>query len=284
MPTTSDQPIETRELVTDGHSSAGRSSVISSAVRNPLLGVLGLLLSLGLWHVLTLGHGTGEVPGPILTVDGLAELIAAGVLIDNILASIFRVAWGFSMAAVVGIPLGMLGGWVPALKAFMNPVVQLMRPISPIAWLPIAVLMFGGQSMAADKSAAFLIFLASLFPIITATTSAVAGIETKYIRSARNFGVDGIGLVRRVILPAALPQILTGLRLALGIAWVVVVAAEMLGVQQGLGYQVLDARNALRYDFVTGAMVVIGLIGLGLDWGMSSLEAAALARRGMVRR
>ncbi|MBK6942283.1 MAG: ABC transporter permease [Planctomycetes bacterium] len=239
------------------------------------------------WHLVTLHNKISDIPTPMQTWAALAEILEQGVLWKNVVASVFRVAWGFAIAALVGIPLGILMGWYPLSRKLLNPVVQGLRPISPIAWLPIAVTLFGGSDWlidASDKSAIFLIFLSSFFPIVTATTAAVATIERKFLRSAANFGVTGLDLFRRVILPAAMPQILTGLRLALGIAWVVVVAAEMLGVSSGLGFQVNDARNMLRNDWVTAAMVIIALIGLALDYGISSITSATLARRGVDQR
>lgn len=261
--------------------------------RKTVLGALGMAVFLVAWQIGTFGNDITDVPGPALTVRGLAELATAGVLWKNVVASVFRVAWGFCLAAAVGIPLGVWMGWNRDVTLFFNPLIQMLRPISPIAWIPFAVVIFGGANFvlggrvlfdASDSSAIFLIFLASFFPIVTATTSAVRSIELKYLRSAANFGVGGVELFRRVILPAAMPQILTGLRLALGIAWVVIVAAEMLGVTSGLGFQVNDSRNNLRMDYVSAAMVVIGLVGLLLDMAMSHLESSALARRGISRR
>lgn len=262
-------------------------------IRTLLLGLAGIAITLLAWHLCTLGNDITEIPGPWLSFVGLWELASAGVLWQNIVASIFRVAWGFCLAAGIGIPCGIVLGWWLGPREAANPVVQMMRPISPIAWLPFATTMFGGKILAignrtlfesSDLAAVFLIFLASFFPIVTATTSAVRSIDTKYLRSALNFGITGMQMFRRVVLPAALPQILTGLRLALGVAWVVIVAAEMLGVQHGLGFQVNDSRNNLRFDYIAAAMIVIGLTGLLLDSMMSHLEAAALARRGMARR
>ncbi len=269
------------------------SGVDRVAARRLSLGLLGALVFVALWQIATYGNSITDVPGPSLTAVGLLELASAGVLWKNVVASVFRVAWGFVLAAGVGIPLGVILGWSRNASWFANPIIQMLRPISPIAWIPFAVVLFGGVRLtvwgrticdAADASSIFLIFLASVFPIVTATTSAVRSIESKYLRSAQNFGVRGINLFRRVILPAALPQILTGLRLALGIAWVVIVAAEMLGVTSGLGFQVNDSRNNLRMDYVSAAMVVIGLVGLALDIAMSRLEASALTRRGMAPR
>ena len=265
----------------------------TSTGRILLLGLLGCALFLLAWQVLTWGNTITDVPGPRYSALGLGQLAAAGVLWKNIVASVFRVAWGFCLAVAVGIPLGVWMGWNRRVFYFFNPVIQMLRPISPIAWIPFAVVMFGGANFlllgrtlfdASDSSAIFLIFLASFFPIVTATTSAVRSIDTKFLRSAANFDIHGARLFLRVILPAALPQILTGLRLALGIAWVVIVAAEMLGVTSGLGFQVNDSRNNLRMDYVAAAMIVIGTVGLLLDIGMSHLEGAALTRRGMARR
>lgn len=257
-------------------------ALAKTPVGRAALSLAGVALFLLLWHLVTLGNGRSDVPGPLLTARGLMELVENGRLIRNLVASLFRVGWGFVLAICAGIPLGVTLGWFRGAARVFNPVVQLLRPISPIAWLPIATLLFGAARWfePSDLAAIFLIFLASVFPIVTATDSAVRGLDLKLLRSAQNFGVTGLRLVRLVILPAALPQILTGLRLSLGIAWVVVVAAEMLGVQSGLGYQVNDARNNLRYDIVVAAMVVIALTGLALDTFMSMLERGTLARRG----
>ncbi len=256
-------------------------------------GLVGLIAFHLLWHLATLGNGVTDIPGPELAYSGLWELARAGVLWRNVVASVFRVAWGFFLAALVGIPLGVLMGWTTRARKCMNPLMQALRPISPIAWLPFATVMFGGAAVrahgrtlveASDLAAIYLIFLSSFFPIVTSTTSAVRSIDRKYLLSAANFGVGGSRLFRRVILPAAFPQILTGLRLALGVAWVVIVAAEMLGVQSGLGYQVNDSRNNLRFDYVAAAMIVIGVTGLLLDGVLAGVESMTLTRRGMVRR
>jgi len=254
-------------------------------IRKLLRGVLGFLVFLLFWYLATLGNKLGEIAPPYATFLGLIQLVEDGSLWQGIVASVFRVGWGFCLAAGVGIPLGVAYGWSQGIRETFNPVTQALRPISPIAWIPVATIGFGGVNWfgieAQDYSAIFLIFLSSFFPIVTATTSAVRGIDRKYIRSAENFGVTGAELFRRVVVPAALPQILTGLRLALGISWVVIVAAEMLGVDSGLGWQINDARSNIRYDLIQATMVVIAVIGLALDSAMSRVEFAALARRGM---
>ncbi|GJM21779.1 MAG: sulfonate ABC transporter permease [Planctomycetota bacterium] len=251
-----------------------------------LLGCVGFGLFVGLWWIATLGHSVSDPPSPPLTFTALLEIAASGELWSNTIASVFRVAWGFVLAAAVGIPFGIALGWYDPLRRAFNPLVQCLRPISPIAWMPVTVLVIGNGYVlnGDDESAIALIFLSSFFPIVTASNSAVNSIDRKFLRSSQNFGVGGLDMLRRVILPAAMPQILTGLRLALGISWVVVVAAEMIGVQHGLGFQVNIARQQLRYDHVGAAMVVIAVIGLLLDSFMARLERATLARRGMLSR
>jgi NitT/TauT family transport system permease protein len=208
-------------------------------------------------------------PGPWEVGLGIVELIRKGLLLKYIAASLFRVTWGFSLAVLVGVPFGLFLGWFrPAHQAF-NPLIQILRPISPIAWIPLAILWFG----VSDAAPIFLIFLASVFPITVSATAAVQNLQPVYLRAARNFGLGRLQLFRRVILPGTLPQILTGVRIALGVAWLVVVAAEMIAVNSGLGYLIIDARNAgKRYDLVVAGMVVIGLIGLALDLLVRRLE------------
>jgi NitT/TauT family transport system permease protein len=223
----------------------------------------------GAWHTAVSLSGSAIFPRPHQVVAGLYELAAKGVLAKFIVASLFRVSSGFLLALLVGIPAGLLLGWFERAHRAFNPAIQVLRPISPIAWIPVAILWFG----VGDMSPIFLIFLASLFPITTATTSAVQHIPQVYLRAARNFGVGRAALFTRVIFPAALPQIITGVRIALGVAWLVVVAAEMIAVNSGLGYLIIDARNAgMRYDLVVAGMVLIGLIGLLLDFGIRRLE------------
>ncbi|MBI1851837.1 MAG: ABC transporter permease [Planctomycetes bacterium] len=220
------------------------------------------------------------LPGPLEAFRALAAMAQTGELLRHVVASVFRVATGFTLAVVLGIPLGLALGSFAWLNALANAVIQMLRPISPIAWLPVATLALGGG----DLAAIFLIFLASFFPVTVSTAAAVATIDLKYRRSAMNFGVRGVDFARRVMVPATLPAILTSMRIGVGIAWLVVVAAEMLGVESGLGYLVLDARNQLRYDRVAAAMIVIGAIGFLIDFVVRRFERAELDRRGMRQR
>jgi NitT/TauT family transport system permease protein len=227
------------------------------------------LLCLSAWHMAVRLSGSDIFPTPGQVLAGLVELARQGLLLKYIVASLFRVTWGFGLAVVVGVPLGLILGWFPLAYTALNPFIQILRPISPIAWIPVAILWFGVK----DTAPIFLIFLASVFPITVSAMAAVMNMQQVYLRAARNFGLRGLPLFRRVILPAALPQIITGIRIALGVAWLVVVAAEMIAVNSGLGYLIIDARNAgKRYDLVVAGMVLIGLIGLVLDFMVRQLE------------
>lgn len=232
------------------------------------------------WHFAVRWSGSDIFPTPGQVVTGTLDLIRRGVLFKYVIASLFRVSVGYLLAVFVGIPLGLLMGWFGRARMAFNPAIQVLRPISPIAWIPVAILWFG----VSDLAPIFLIFLASLFPITTAAMAAVQNIQLVYIRAARNFGIKGLDLFQKVVFPAALPQILTGLRLALGVAWLVVVAAEMIAVNSGLGYLIIDARNAgKRYDLVVAGMAMIGLIGLGLDWLIRRMETLDEVRWGLSR-
>jgi NitT/TauT family transport system permease protein len=205
-------------------------------------------------------------PGTIL--PEMRAPIFDGELLRYTVASLFRIACGFGLAAAMGIPLGLWMGWSSRASMALNPLMQALRPISPLAWIPLAILWFGVK----DKAAIFLITLCCFFPIVTGSMTAVRAIPLVYVRSAQNFGLEGFELFRRVVFPACLPQIITSLRLALGIGWIVIVAAEMIAVDSGLGYLIMDSRNASNYERVIGGMIAIGLIGVALDFGVRQLE------------
>ena len=224
--------------------------------------VLATALLLAIWYYAVRWTATKVFPSPREVEAGLGTLLHHGVLYHDILDSLRRVAIGYFAAVALGIPLGLLFGWYPALNQVVNPVVQLLRPISPIAWIPVAIIFFG----VGDYAAIFLVFLGAFFPIVVTCVDGVQNVPLIYRRAGRNFGLTPAQILSRVVFPAALPQILVGLRIALGIAWLVVVAGEMVAVDSGLGYLIIDSRNSgKRYDLVVGAMLLIGLIGLGLD-------------------
>jgi NitT/TauT family transport system permease protein len=200
-------------------------------------------------------------PSPMSVAGGFAEEIKTGRLFNDLVASLFRVTVGFALAAVSGIPLGLvLGNHVRARVALM-PAINFFRNLSPLAWIPFAILWFG----IGDVPAIFLIFMASFFPLVLATISAVATIPSVYFRVAQDYGIRGHELFTKVTLPAILPQVITALRVTAGLAWVVVVAAEMIAGRDGLGFAIWDARNGLRMDLLVAGMIVIGIIGVVID-------------------
>ena len=239
--------------------------------------VLALVAVLALWAVSVRWSGTKVFPSPLEVERGLVELVHKHVLWNDIADSLRRVLIGFVLAAILGIPLGLFLGWHPVANQTVNPVLQILRPISPLAWIPIAILLLG----VGDHAAIFLIFLGALFPILVACIDGVASVPLVFRRAGRNFGLSNTQLLRRVVFPSALPRILVGLRISLGIAWLVVVAAEMVAVDSGLGYLVIDSRNSgKRYDLVVAAMLMIGVIGLVLDLLFRSLERVRSVRWG----
>ncbi len=229
------------------------------------------------WHLAVRWTKTPVFPSPLQVARGFGELARRGVLLRYAADSLFRVGSGYGLALLLGIPTGLLLGWSPTGARAVNPVIQLLRPISPLAWIPVSIVLFGISNFATI----FLIFLASFFPIVVATMNGVRGIPAMYLLAGRNFDLSPVARLWRVMLPAALPQVLTGLRIALGIAWLVVVAAEMIAVDSGLGYLVIDSRNAgKRYDLVVAAMILIGLIGVALNIGMRRVERLRSVRWG----
>lgn len=230
--------------------------------------VIFVALLLMLWQI-AISRAPGQLlPGPWPVLLGIADLAQHGLLLKYIVASLFRVTWGFALAAVLAIPLGLTLGWYRRGEIAFNPLFQILRPISPLAWIPIAILWLG----VGDLSAIFLIFIGCFSPLLLTAMNAVHNIPDVYINAGRNFGLDTADFVRHVLYPAVVPQLLVGMRITLGIAWLVVVAAEMIAVNSGLGFLIVDARNGGRYDLVVAGMVVIGAIGLLLDLGMRSLE------------
>ena len=245
------------------------------AAKRVLPSVAVIALIIGVWWAVVAATGSVVFPTPWQVVTGTAELIRDGTLFDHIGASLFRVGVGFGLAVIIAVPLGLWMGWVKGAYVTLNPLFQILRPISPIAWIPIAILWFG----VGNVSPIFLIFISSVFPMVVQTTVGVHTIEKRYLRAAANFGVSRATLFRQVVIPAVLPQIIVGMRIGLGVAWLVVVAAEMIALRSGLGYMIIDSRNAgNRYDLVIAGMIIIGLIGLLLDGLMRLLEGLKVVR------
>ena len=240
-----------------------------------LISIFAFLIILLSWE-LTVRYGNWSahvLPGPLTVLNSLVELLLNGSLFKHTVASLFRVTAGFYLAMLLGIPLGIFLGRIEFAAFLLNPIINFLRPISPLAWIPLAMLWFG----IGDKPAIFLIFLSSFFPITVATTIAVRSINPTYFHVATNFDFSRFEVISKIIIPAIIPSVITALRLTVTIAWIVVVAAEMIAVQSGLGYLILDSRNGLRMDYVMDGMIVIGVIGLLLDYIMRRLSAIGSA-------
>jgi NitT/TauT family transport system permease protein len=240
----------------------------------PLTGIVAAILA---WHFSVTAAPATLIPTPWQSIAAIVELAQKGLLVRYVVASLFRVTWGYLAALLIAVPLGVLLGLWRRGEFALNPLMQILRPISPLAWIPIAILWFG----VGDVAAMFLIFLASVLPLTMTTIHAVHNIESVHLAAGRNFGLTSRELVRSVVLPAILPQLIVGMRITLGIAWLVVVAAEMIAVNSGLGFLIVDARNAgNRYDLVVAGMILIGVIGVGLDALMRELERLPFLRWG----
>jgi NitT/TauT family transport system permease protein len=192
-------------------------------------------------------------PTPLAVARGFGEEIQNGRLFNDLVASLFRVSIGFALAVALGLPIGLVLGHRSRARAAFLPAINFFRNLSPLAWIPFAILWFG----IGDIPSIFLIFMASFFPIIIATIAAVASIPTVYFRVAQDYHFSSAELLTQVTLPAIAPQVITALRVTAGLAWVVVVAAEMIAGHDGLGFAIWDSRNGLRMDLLVVGMIVM---------------------------
>jgi NitT/TauT family transport system permease protein len=246
-----------------------------------LLPVLVLFAVLLIWSALSLLKVFPEsvFPSPPAVAKGFVEEVRSGRLGDDLVASLFRVTTGFALSVFSGIPVGLWLGQQARARAAFLPLINFFRNLSPLAWIPFAILWFG----IGDLPTIFLIFMAAFFPIVIATIAAVAGIPSVYFRVARDYGFSNKEILTRVTLPAIAPQVITSLRVTAGLAWLVVVAAEMIAGRAGLGFAIWDARNGLRMDLLVCGMIVIGVIGVVIDGVLLQLTKIASVRWGYDR-
>ena len=236
--------------------------------------VISFIVLIALWQLLYTVSDFNEAlfPSPFKALRALIELASDGTLFRHIGTSLYRFAAGYCSAVVSAVLLGLVLGWFSKAFRFVDPIVQLLRPISPTAWMPFIVLWFG----IGDVPAIVIIFIAGFFPVLLTTVAAVANIDPIYLKVSRSFGIRQPQLMWKVIFPAAFPQIASGIHLALGTSWIFLVAGEMVGAQSGVGYLIIDARNDLRTDILLADIVVIGLIGLILDTLLKMAEKRIL--------
>lgn len=250
------------------------------AIRSKLgLQALALSLFLLLWQLVSGAYSPDQFPSPLNVAQGLKEIAGSGVLFGHVAVSLFRFSAAFLLAIALAIPLGLLLGGYKSLQEASDPLIQILRPISPIAWFPLAVLWFGIGNL----PAIFIIFLASFFPILLATITGVRHVDPLFLKVAANFGANRSMTFLEVVWPAAFPHVMVGLNIALGSAWIHLVAGEMLGAQSGLGFMIVDARNFLRTDMIIAGMLLVGLLGLLINLAMRHAEAWVLGRWGEPR-
>jgi nitrate/nitrite transport system permease protein len=241
---------------------------LGSAGRAVLPPMLGMIILLGIWYIATMKGGS--IPGPVKTWEA-AQLLFADPFYRNgpndqgigwnVLSSLQRVGIGFGFAALVGIPLGFILGRSAFLSAMVNPIISLLRPVSPLAWLPIGLLVF----QKADPAATYTIFICSIWPMIMNTAQGVQRVPQDYLNVARVLALPEWKVVTKILFPAVLPYMLTGIRLSIGTAWLVIVAAEMLTGGVGIGFWVWDEWNNLKVEHIIIAIFVIGIVGLILE-------------------
>jgi NitT/TauT family transport system permease protein len=242
------------------------------------LPLLTLAAFVALWQVAARHYPPEQFPAPSDVAKAIKELSDNGVLWSNIGISMARFAVAYLMAVAVAIPLGLFLGRFTRCHRAIDPLIQVLRPISPIAWFPLAVLWFG----IGNAPAVFIIFLAAFYPVLLTTISAVRAVPAVYLKVSANFGAGARMTFLRVIVPAAFPGIMVGLHIAVGTAWIHLVAGEMLGAQSGLGFMIVDARNFLRTDQVMAGMLLVGILGLAIYKGMKYLERSIGRRWGVV--
>ncbi len=216
------------------------------------------------------------LPAPSRVVMTMSRLVASGDLFIHIGSSLRRVFVGYLVAAVIAIPLGIAMGWWKRMEKVVDPLVNFLRPIPPLAWIPISILWFG----IGDAQNEFIIWLCAFFPILLNTIAGVKGIDPIHIRAALCLGAGRRALFQRIILNGALPNIVVGLRVGLGIGWMGLVAAELVAAPSGLGYLISDARTLLATDVVIVGMATIGILGLLIDFAMRRVARALLSWHG----
>ncbi len=233
--------------------------------------VVGLALLVGVWALAT--RGGGSFPTPVATFDAAVKLFADPFYRNgpndqgigwNILNSLQRVALGFGLAAAVGIPLGFAIGRIEFVNRMLSPLISLLKPVSPLAWLPIGLLVF----KSANPAAIWTIFICSIWPMVVNTAVGVQKVPQDYLNVARVLNLSEWRIATRILLPAVMPYLLTGVRLSVGTAWLVIVAAEMLTGGVGIGFWVWDEWNNLNVAHIIIAIFVIGIVGLLLEWAL----------------
>lgn len=254
------------------------------AVKHVILSFGVLIL---IWQLGVKGFQVNETlfptPGKVLQAfgmlmkEGLPGSTSDATLLEHIGVSLVRFFTGYILSTVMAVSLGLVLGWFPKAFAYVNPIIQIIRPIAPVAWLPFIVLWFG----IGDTPAIVIIFIAGFFPVLLSTVTAVVNINPIYLKVAQNFGISKGRTLLTIVFPAIFSQIATSLHIALGTSWIFLVSGEMVGAQSGLGFLVMDAKNCLRSDALLATMITIGVLGLLFDQGIRLGERKLNKRYGL---
>lgn len=232
--------------------------------------VASVVLLISIWQIVIFigGYEEALLPSPLTVGKGIITLIVNGTIFEHVSISLMRFFIGYFSAVITAVIFGLILGRTKRIWQVLDPIVQVIRPVAPIAWAPFIVLWFGIGSI----PAIVIIFIAAFFPVLLSTVSAVRKIDTTYLKVAQNLEIKQPQLMYKIIFPAAFPSIANSLHIALGTAWIFLVSGEMVGAQSGLGYLIIDSRNALDLDLVLAGIIFIGVLGLLLDKGISLFE------------
>jgi len=241
--------------------------------------VLGFAVAIVLWglgvHALEARTPIATMFAPFPTFEAFQTMVTGPDIWTHVAVSLKRVAIGLVFAVLFGVPLGILAGMSKVFSQATSPLFQLLRMVSPLSWMPLAVMVLG----VGDAPVYFLLGFAAVWPLMLSTAAGVAQLDPNWMLLARSLSATKWELIWRVVLPGITAQILTGVRLAIGIIWIVLVPAEMLGVSAGLGYFILDTRDRLAYSELMAAVILIGLLGYALDYAARAVHARWLHTR-----
>lgn len=245
-------------------------------VADALLGLCGILIVLGGWELVARSGVVSEsvFPPPFHAIEVGLHKVPLPDLGGHIWISLQRIVFGFSAGALLGVVIAIAGGWYRVFGNLMRPVVELLRPIPPLAWIPMAIVWFG----LGEPSKVFVIFLGAFFPVLTNTWKGMSNIDATLLRAGQTMGLSGPELLMKVAIPATLPDIATGLRIGWGLAFGVLVAAELIAADSGLGYMIMNARQLGEVDVIILGILVIGAANLVTDWLLAMVLAGWLGK------
>ncbi|GLK67177.1 ABC transporter permease [Hansschlegelia plantiphila] len=246
-------------------------------LRPVLVGFVSIALFVLVWRFLTVNRidlyvRFMNVPSPDDVLESAKTALSSAQFADHVLMSCRRILYGFTLAAVVAVPLGLLMGRFKLLSEIVFPVAEVMRPIPAIAWVPMSIMLWPTN----EQSIVFITFLGSFFPILLNTLHGMANVDPVLVRAARCLGASEAATFREVYLPATLPQIFTGLTVGMGVAWVSLIAAEMISGQFGIGYFTWEAYSLVQYPDIALGMITIGVLGLASSWAIRLIGRLAM--------